>query len=101
MQRFWKALCLFAYRRWVTAGDTEPVGVPGRRDPAALCSAYAPRPRLLGDWTNCEADGHYLCGGCCHLDRDSEYAIVHDNERFRRREDAQLAVEAAELETRS
>lgn len=28
---FWRAVALFAYRRWVMEGDPKPVGVPGNR----------------------------------------------------------------------
>ena len=28
--------------------------------------ATEPRPRRLGDFADCESDGHYLCAECCH-----------------------------------
>ncbi len=76
MKRFWKWVALFAYRRWVSVRRPSdlPTGIPGHRDPDAPCSAYAPRRRMLGDWRDCQGDGHYLCVGCAHLDPDSAYA---------------------------
>lgn len=65
MRRFWRFIAEFAYRRW-SEGLPEPVGVPFRRDPEAPCTAYEPRKWKLQDWDDCETDGHYLCGECCH-----------------------------------
>lgn len=65
---FWAAFTRFGYRRWaatMTPGE-KPHGVPGNRDPKAPCSAYAPRPLRLGEWADCDTDGHYLCDECCH-----------------------------------
>jgi hypothetical protein len=71
----WKFIALFAYRRWARRDpDTlKPTGVPGNRDPEQPCTAYSPRPYELGDWNDCESDGHYLCRECAHLTRESEY----------------------------
>lgn len=45
-----------------------PVGVPGNRDPNAICEYYYPfskRPKNTHEmYCNCETDGHYLCKGC-------------------------------------
>lgn len=72
MKRVWKAVALFAYRRWSKGSPdaTMPVGVPGNRDPEHPCTAYAPRPFELPDWNDCETDGHYLCRDCVHRKRD-------------------------------
>ena len=58
-RRFWRALALYAYARWRDPTDKKmPVGVPGNRDPGAVCRAYV--PGCPGDG-ECETDGHYLC----------------------------------------
>jgi hypothetical protein len=43
------------------------IGVPYQRDPDAVCEAYEPflQPRKQY-FNDCETDGHYLCGKCCH-----------------------------------
>jgi hypothetical protein len=59
----------WAYRRYARLMQTsgrKPVGVPGNRDPDSPCPAFEPRPCRLGDWSDCESDGHYLCSECCH-----------------------------------
>ena len=59
----------WAYRRYAERMQTsgrKPLGVPGNRDPDHPCPAFEPRPRKLGDWSDCESDGHYLCAECCH-----------------------------------
>lgn len=71
-QRFWRAVALFAYRRWAEPQTKKPVGVPGNRDPEFPCESYSPRPIKPGDWGNCEGDGHYLCHECCHFDRRTQ-----------------------------
>lgn len=63
MRWFWKALCLFAYRRWRRREDEIPDGIPGIRDARHRCHGYDPGPR--GGW-DCQSDGHYLCRGCSH-----------------------------------
>lgn len=66
---FWRAVALFAYRRWsrLAGGERKmPTGVPGNRDPENPCPAYAPRPAEAPDWGSCMTDGHYLCQGCAH-----------------------------------
>jgi hypothetical protein len=68
-RRFWRAVALFAYRRWTIEGQPKPVGVPGNRDPDHPCDIYSPRPLRIGDFADCQGDGHYLCQECCHLDR--------------------------------
>ena len=65
MRKLWLKVIRFSYRR-IAGPDGEPDGVPGRRDPDALCHGYSPRKRQNGDW-DCEGDGHYLCFECCHL----------------------------------
>jgi hypothetical protein len=66
MKSLWGLLCLFAYRRWAIAEGRKPLGVPLHRDPLSPCPAYAPRPWKLGDWNDCETDGHHLCKRCAH-----------------------------------
>lgn len=78
MKRVWRALALFAYRRWATPEAERPLGVPGNRDPQAPCTVYAPRKWQPGDFQDCEGDGHYLCEGCAHY-RAPEAAVI---ERF-------------------
>lgn len=73
---FFKKLCLFAYRRWAVADKIMPTGVPNNRDPDFPCSFYAPRPKLVGDFGQCEGDGHYLCNGCAH----HVYAVVEQDD---------------------
>lgn len=65
-QEFWKAVALFAYRRWAIPGQPKPVGIPNNRDPQHPCEAYEPRRPHLNDWADCQTDGHYLCDKCCH-----------------------------------
>ena len=70
---FWRAVALFAYRRWARSEPVKPVGVPGNRDPLAPCHAFSPRARQFDDWGDCQTDGHYLCAECAHRsppDRD-------------------------------
>lgn len=69
MRRFWKWLCIFAYRRWVRVERRKPVGVPHNRDPEAPCESYSPRKWSSGNWDGCQGDGHYLCAECCHKER--------------------------------
>lgn len=68
MKWFWKSICRFAYRQLCKGEPSRrpPVGLPLMRDPDHRCNAYEPRPRQLGDWRDCESDGHYLCKECCH-----------------------------------
>jgi hypothetical protein len=68
----WKAVALYAYRRWAEGCPTPPVGTPFVRDPADRCVAYAPRKPRPDDWCDCEGDGHYLCKACAHLDPQSK-----------------------------
>lgn len=63
--RFWRALCLFAFRQWETGSRGRPIGVPGERDPLFPCAAYNPQPRTLTHRPSCHfPDNHYLCGSC-------------------------------------
>jgi hypothetical protein len=63
---FWKAVCLFAYRRWAIPGEKKPVGIPGNRDPDIPCGSYEPIEWKTPAWNDCQTDGHYLCDECCH-----------------------------------
>jgi hypothetical protein len=67
-ERIWKWIALFAYRQWSShqLGSSMPVGVPNHRDPEYPCTAYAPRSYKLGDFVDCEGDGHHLCNECAH-----------------------------------
>jgi len=71
-RRFWKAVSLFAYRRWIDVGGVLPTGIPGHRDPEAKCSAYAPHRKsgLVGLY--CSGDGHYLCKECANFEGEDE-----------------------------
>jgi hypothetical protein len=63
------AIATWAYRhyaRQMQASGKKPTGIPGNRDPDNPCPAFEPRPCKLGDFTDCESDGHYLCAECCH-----------------------------------
>lgn len=80
---FWKAVALFAYRRWVRPGDKMPVGIPGNRDPDTPCNSYEPVEWKTPMWNNCQTDGHYLCKECCHRmvrADDEEDGDCHDND---------------------
>jgi hypothetical protein len=66
----WRRVMLYAYRKLAEAEPRKPVGIPGNRDPDNPCSAFAPRPRMAGDWADCESDGHYLCLECAHRSPD-------------------------------
>lgn len=68
---FWRAVALFAYRRWVTPGTIKPVGIPGNRDPVSPCAGYEPVKRAGYTW-DCQGDGHYLCKACCHFEHLEE-----------------------------
>lgn len=62
---FWLWLMRLAYRKLSIPQLKFCVGVPGQRDPDAVCSMYAPRKRVQGDSdANCCTDGHYLCNEC-------------------------------------
>jgi hypothetical protein len=71
MRSLWRAIALFAYRRWARAESLKPTGIPGNRDPESPCDGYAPRRREIGNWA-CSGDGHYLCHGCAHHVGDVE-----------------------------
>lgn len=70
--RFWFAIAVFAWRRIPVGRYQEPVGLPGRRDPAHLCQWYDPRrgskDAAIG---RCSTDGHYLCEHCLHISADA------------------------------
>jgi hypothetical protein len=68
---FWRAVALFAYRRWASAGHPKPVGIPGNRDPEHPCTGFEPRRKHPSDW-GCQSDGHYPCEGCCHRDEPED-----------------------------
>jgi hypothetical protein len=74
MKRFWLWLARFAYRRCAVPVKRAPVGLPLMRDPDARCNSYEPRLWQMGDFRDCQSDGHYLCRECCHLDPASENA---------------------------
>ncbi len=79
---FWLWLCRYAYRRLPPPDSPgEPVGIPGRRDPDALCDTYTPKTRrypLVG-WAGCHGDGHYLCRQDCALYHDEVAEKVSAN----------------------
>lgn len=72
MEDFWLWLCRFSYRHLKPKNvmKKEPTGIPGRRDPDSLCSAYSPRISIKGEWNGCQTDGHYLCRECALIDED-------------------------------
>lgn len=70
MKRFWKWVCLFAYRQWATSMPKMPIGVPFYRDIDNPCPAYEPRRKLFDDFSECQSDGHFLCRECCHYNKD-------------------------------
>ena len=75
-ERFWKAVCLYAFRRW-RAGwsrQTMPVGVLNYRDPEHVCDNYVPGKPRPEDWNKCRGDGHYLCDECAYKKVDEELA---------------------------
>jgi len=84
MKHFWKWLALFAYRRWARGCPTRhpPDGLPGIRDRDSRCVVYEPRPREMGDFSDCSGDGHYLCQECCHLklSRRHDYVPTDDDD---------------------
>lgn len=69
-QWLWLKLMMFCYRR-LTPGQ-EPMGIPGRRDPQALCEDYRPHPAAAVAWGgDCMGDGHYLCRKCSVWDKEN------------------------------
>lgn len=63
--RFWRWLCLFAFRHWTTGSRGRPVGIPFERDPLMPCTGYNPRPPSAQIHGRCAfPDGHYLCDRC-------------------------------------
>jgi len=42
------------------------VGDKGVRDPECPCVDFDPSPPQLGDFRECQSDGHYLCKECKH-----------------------------------
>ena len=56
--------CDNGLRRWWSARGG--VGDRGIRDPEAPCNDFDPSPPQLGDFRDCESDGHYLCKECKH-----------------------------------
>jgi hypothetical protein len=79
MKYFWKFITLFAYQRWESAEKNKPVGIPHNRDPENPCEGYAPREKRLGDWDDCETDGHYLCKNCAHRSADLKYKYKYED----------------------
>jgi hypothetical protein len=67
MKRIWLWIARFAYRRCADACPKPPDGLPFMRSPNAVCHFFEPRPREMGDFHDCQSDGHYLCKECCHL----------------------------------
>jgi hypothetical protein len=67
----WCGIIRFAYRRLKVATPRMPVGIPTIRDPDNPCDVYAPRRRMLQDFT-CWGDGHYLCKECAHYEPEKE-----------------------------
>ena len=66
IKNFWRWLCIFAYRRAGLTIKEKPTGLPFNRDPEDPCSAFEPRKTRLGEWSDCQTDGHYLCRECVH-----------------------------------
>jgi hypothetical protein len=68
LKPFWHWLFRFAFRRYMagTPRTDLPDGIPLLRDPEGPCTFYEPRRRELGDFSDCQGDGHYLCRECCH-----------------------------------
>ena len=54
------------------AEETAGLGTKGIRDPLAPCERFDPREQVLGDFADCETDGHYLCGQCCYKEESKE-----------------------------
>ena len=83
-QHFWRLVARFAYRRLMKGRPQRlpPDGLPGIRDPDSRCDIYEPRKRELGDFNDCQGDGHYLCQECCHLinHRRHDYVPTEDDD---------------------
>ena len=79
---FWRWLALFAYRQWARGYPVRkpPDGLPGIRDPDNRCAIFEPRKRELGDFSDCQGDGHYLCQECCHLINSRRHDYVPNDE---------------------
>ena len=73
-QNLWRVVARFAYRRMMKGRPEKrpPDGLPGIRDPDSRCPIFSPRPREIGDFGDCQGDGHYLCHECCHLKREDD-----------------------------
>ena len=76
VQRFWAAVCRYAYRHAYKRGPV-PTGLPGHRDPESICDQYFPVKQPSGKGP-CQSDGHYLCAGCEWIDRER---IEEDSEQ--------------------
>lgn len=79
MNRIYRWLLMFSYRRLAKAMPKAPAGLPLMRDPDNVCPAYEPRERKLGDFQDCEGDGPYPCKECCHFARRGD-AILEAGE---------------------
>ena len=66
MRRFWLWWIRYGMTRLVEEAHGEPDGIPFRRSAEYPCNGFEPRKRRVYDWGDCETDGHYLCGACCH-----------------------------------
>ena len=67
MKSIWLFICRFSYKQ-LKKEYKLPVGLPGHRDPNAICESYTPCKESDYDEmkAECETDGHYKCGDCLY-----------------------------------
>ena len=73
--RFWRWLCVFAFRRLKARGGRLPDGVPCVRDVDHPCHAYRPGRRSGEPAGQCWGDGHYLCAECQDYDVSNDLIL--------------------------
>jgi len=68
MGKIYLKLAIYFWRKVAMPIDGKnKIGLPRYRDPDNVCDYYEPRKPRLGDFQDCNGDGHYLCKVCCHL----------------------------------
>ena len=70
-QKFWAAVCRYAFRRAYRTPRIAPTGLPGHRDPGSVCASFWPVKTPSGTG-QCQTDGHYLCRECEWMDPKAE-----------------------------
>lgn len=68
VNKFWKWLCLYAYKKIQTDPQLIKTGIPGIRDIDNPCKSFSPGKMRVSGFMHCDGDGHYLCKECRYLE---------------------------------